>query len=374
MCSLYNPGGMERVLTNKVNWLCAHTDYQILVITTDQKGRPPFYPLPPGVRTADLGINYSDDNRKPTFLKIIGYLLRRRRHKRALTSLLMKERPDIVVSLFPSESSFLPDIKDGSHKILEHHFCKLFRLQYGRRGLLGRIDRVRTRRDERLVRRFHRFVVLSRQDRALWGGMPNIRVIPNAVPLRGEEFSPCCAKRVIAVGRLDHQKGFDRLISAWTLVQADGRFPDWRLDIYGQGEWRDMLQSMIGEAHLSDSVRLNPPTRAIEREYLNSSILVMSSRYEGFPMVMLEAMATGLPAVAFDFQCGARDIIESGVNGLLVRDGDTVGLARALMALMADEPMRRRMGAAAHNTALTYSPDLIMGKWLDLFRSITEQE
>lgn len=136
-CSLYNPGGMERVLLNKVRWICAHTDWEVLIVTTDQQGRPPFYPFPDAVRMVDLGINYSDDNDKRPLGKIAGYLRKRRRHRKALTALLQREKADVVVSLYPSESSFIPDIKDGSRKVLELHYCKFFRLQYGRKGYWG---------------------------------------------------------------------------------------------------------------------------------------------------------------------------------------------------------------------------------------------
>ena len=238
--SVCNPGGMERVLWNKVVWLTKHTDWEVMVVTTDQHGRPPFYPFPEEVRRVDLGINYSDDNDKNVFRKITGYLRRRKEHKRKLTELLKKEKADIVVSLYPSESSFLPDIKDGSRKVLELHYCKFFRLQYGRSGLLGLIDRWRTRQDERIVRRFDKFVVLTYEDRGYWGELPNIVVIPNAAMKVGErEAEVQNRKRVIAVGRLDYQKGFDRLIQAWEYVQEHMAYKDWSLDIFGQGEWKD---------------------------------------------------------------------------------------------------------------------------------------
>lgn len=147
----------------------------------------------------------------------------------------MREKADIVVSLYPSESSFIPDIKDGSKKVLEIHYCKFFRLQYGRKGILGWIDRWRTRQDERIVSRFDKFVVLTREDQGYWGNLSNIEVIPNAALFLGSGYSDVCAHRVIAVGRLDYQKGFDRLIKAWELVQQKEKFQDWKLDIFGQG-------------------------------------------------------------------------------------------------------------------------------------------
>lgn len=370
-CSLCNPGGMERVLLNKVVWLKEHTDWEIAVVTTDQKQRPTFYPFPKDVRIVDLGINYSDDNGKNVFAKITGYLKRRRQHRKALTALLKKEKAGILVSLYPSESSFFPKIKDGSKKVLELHFNKFFRLQYNRNGLLGLIDRWRTKQDERLVREFDKFVVLTREDRGYWGNMDNIEVIPNAAMLPGNEPSDVSCKRIIAVGRLDYQKGFDRLVQAWALVQKTDRYGDWRLDIFGQGEWKDMLQQMIEKTGLQNTACVNRPTTKIGDEYAHSSMLVMSSHYEGFPMVMIEAMACGLPVVSFDYKCGPNDIIQDGVNGLLVKDGDIEGLANAMMRLMENEEERKAMGRNARRVTETYSEEKVMKQWVDLFTSLT---
>lgn len=369
----YNPGGMERVLLNKVSYLIRHCGWEILIVTTDQQGRPPFYPFPQEIRMIDLGINYSDDNCLSAYRKITGYLRRRLKHRRILTNLLLRERADVVVSLFPSESSFIPSIQDGSKKVLELHYCKFFRLQYGRKGILGLIDRWRTWKDDFLVRRFDKFVVLTHEDRNYWGKLPNIEVIPNAAKNMSGHFSDVSAHRVIAVGRLDYQKGFDRLIQAWSLVQADGRFADWQLDIFGQGEWKDMLQQMIDSRGLEGTVHINRPTNSIGDEYAKSSLIVMTSNYEGFGMVLVEAMACGVPAVSFDCKCGPRDIIRHGENGLLVKDGDIRGLAEAMMMVMGDDAYRKRLSGAALNVVSTYSEEAVMGQWTRLFASLVRE-
>ena len=373
MCSIFNPGGMERVLLNKVRYLSEHTDWELMVVTTDQHNRPPFYPFPEKVQMVDLDINYTEDNSKSAFQKIAGYLRKRRKHRTALTELLMKEKADIVVSLYPSESSFIPDIQDGSKKVLELHFNKFFRLQYNRHGLIGCIDRWRTKQDERLVRRFDRFVVLSNEDRGYWGDMPNIEVIQNAALCVSQQLADPAAHRVIAVGRLDYQKGFDRLVEAWALVMRSGRFADWKLDIFGQGEWHDDLIEQSKRLGVSDSLKVNAPTKNIGAEYARSSMLVMSSHYEGFPMVMIEAMATGLPVVSFDFKCGPKDIIVEGKNGLLAKEGDIKGLAEAMMKMMEDEEMRSTMACEARKVVDTYSEKVVMQKWLDLFTNLRKK-
>lgn len=368
-CSLYNPGGMERVLLNKVKWL-VKAGHEVLVVTTDQQGRPTFYEFPEEVKMMDLGINYSLDNDKPLYKRIPSYLRKRQMHRKRLTELLMRERPDITISLYPSESSFIPEIKDGSKKILELHFNRFFRRQYGRKGLTGLIDRYRSRMDEKIARSFDRFVVLTEEDRRYWGWTDGISVIPNAalpMPLK----SDCTARRVIAVGRLDYQKSFDRLIQAWELVKKNKISEGWHLDIFGQGEWRGMLEEMIRTKGLADSAKVNAPTDNIAAEYAFSSILAMTSHYEGFPMVMIEAMSAGLPVVTFDYKCGPRDIITHHTNGLIVPDGDVRAFADALLRLMADDNLRKQMGRAATAVIDRYSEERVMRQWTDLFEKIT---
>ena len=379
IASVYNPGGMERVLLNKVRWFVRQGGYELMVVTTDQQGRAPFYEFPPEVQMVDLGINYSLDNSRPPVAKILSYFRKRRIHKEKLTELLMRERADIVVSLYPSESSFIPGIRDGSKKVLELHYNKYFRLQYNRRGLLGLADRYRMRQDERIVRKFDKFVVLTREDAGYWGALPNLAVIPNAaleIPgqARNDENGArnTDSRRVIAVGRLDYQKGFDRLLDAWALIPDEVR-KDWTLDIFGQGEWEMMLKEKASVLGISDSARINRPTSRIFEEYARSAFLAMSSHYEGLPMVMIEAMACGLPVVSFDYPCGPKDIIREGENGLIVPEGDTAALAKAMARLMGNAELRQLMSEEARKVTSSYSEENIMRKWKQCFDSLTAE-
>ena len=170
--STYNPGGMERVLLNKVRYFIEEKGWDVIVVTTDQHDRPSFYPFPEGVKMIDLGINYSDDNGKPFAKKFFGYLKRRQLHKTRLKALLEAERPDVADCFYPGECSFVPGLNDGSKKVMELHQSKLFHHQYNRSGLMGLADKVRARLDERLVRKFDRFVVLTEEDAQMWGSMP----------------------------------------------------------------------------------------------------------------------------------------------------------------------------------------------------------
>lgn len=370
ICSIYNPGGMERVLLNKVRYLVEQLHWDITVVTTDQHGRPPFYPFPESVKMIDLNINYSDDNGKPFLKKFCGYIQKRRLHKKRLKALLSQIKPDIVDCFYPGECSFVPGLKDGSKKVMELHQSKLFHHQYNRTGLMGLADKVRARMDESLVRKFDRFVVLTQEDARMWGNLPNIEVIPNAAYFIAERYADTTAKRVIAVGRLDYQKGFDRLIEAWRIVQQTEQYHDWHLDIYGQGEWQEMLEQRIKDNDIAATCAINAPTKDIGSEYAGSSLLVMSSNYEGFPMVMIEAMACGLPVVSFDFKCGPRDIIDHGKNGLIVPNGDIQGLADAMVRLMNDDALRQEMGMNARQIVDTYSEEAVMKMWVSLFKGL----
>lgn len=369
-CSVYNPGGMERVLLNKIKWLVSK-GHEVVIVTTDQNGRKPFYEFPCNVRMIDLKINYSADNKLSVFSRIIRYWYKRRLHKKRLSKVLLRERPDVTVSLFPSESSFIPTIKDGSRKVLELHFNRYFRLQYGRSGLLGAIDRWRTKNDVKLAQQFDRFVVLTEEDRNYWGNMHNICVIPNAAMPLDKNHSDCSVKRVIAVGRLDYQKGFDRLLRIWQIVMQHGDLRDWRLDIFGQGEWREKLFQLAKDLGISNSVNINAPVNDIAKEYLNSSILVMTSNYEGFPMVMIEGMTMGLPVVSFDFKCGPKDIILNNHNGIIVSDGDEAMFANKLSILMHDARSRRQLGQEARKIVYTYSEESVMSLWMNMFNQLT---
>jgi glycosyltransferase involved in cell wall biosynthesis len=175
------------------------------------------------------------------------------------------------------------------------------------------------------------------------------------------------------VGRLDYQKGFDRLIDAWRIVVSQEQTKGWHLDIFGQGHWQDKLQGMIDEYGIATSATINKPTTDIWGEYAASSILVMSSHYEGFPMVMIEAMSCGVPVVSFDFPAGAKDIIENGKNGILVKNDDVEGLADAMILLMQNDGLRKELSDNAIKVTDTYSENVIMEKWVNLFNSLATE-
>ena len=369
----HNSGGMERVLSRKVNYL-AQAGHEVSIITFNQQGRKPFFELHPSVVCYDLAIPY-EQYQKGGILNRLALYVRlpqlHRLHRKRLEQLLLKLRADIVVSMFNEEASFLPSIQDGSHKVLEFHFSKHNGLKDLRRGIWRLIDELRAKKDERIVRPFDRFVVLTEEDATLWGALPNLRVIPNPLPFYSDSPSDCTARQLLAMGRYDEQKHFDLLIDLW--AQLAPEYPEWRLVIAGDGKLRPELTAQVERLGLK-SVELMRPTHQVQELYRASSIYVMTSRYEGLPMVLIEAQQMGLPIVSFACPCGPRDVITDGEDGYLLEVGDHAGFVQALRRLMDSEAERQRMGAAARIASERYDLEHIMKSWLALFDELVHSK
>ncbi len=371
--TLLTKGGADRVVTEKANWLAEH-GYDTTIVTDTQLGRSPVFPLSPKVKLYDLAIDFSQEYGHILILRVWWYLILMRRYKKALCNLLYKERPDIVITTLGRELDFLPYVKDGSIKIGESHIARKFSRNFhlleqkgGIHKILAKIWRIKQERD---VSRLDGLVLLTHQDADSWKGVTRTFVIPNSLPFYPDRISKCDNKRAICVGRLNEQKGYEYLIDAWSLVAI--KHPDWRLDVYGAGEIKAELQQMINSKGLNKSLVLNEPVSNIMEEYLESSIYVMSSRYEGFGMVLIEAMACGVPCVSFNCPYGPSDIISDREDGLLIEYLNTQALADGICMLIENPDMLKTFGKKARKNVLRYSRDKVMHQWVDLFDSLTK--
>ncbi|WNI15476.1 glycosyltransferase [Actinacidiphila sp. ITFR-21] len=225
----------------------------------------------------------------------------------------------------------------------------------------------RFQRVERLFRGVDRLVLLTQEDADLWAGrgLNNVGFMPNPLPMMPEVPSPRTEKVVASVGRLSHQKGIDMLLDAW--AEAAPLAPGWRLRIHGAGELAEPLRRQCAELGLDDSVEWAGQTADVPGALRAASVFVQSSRGEGFPLALLEAMACGLPCAAFDCAPGVHEIVDDGVDGLLARPGNTSELARRLVRLMNDGDERDRMGELARRSVQRYTPEAITTRWEELF-------
>ena len=388
--ALYSAGGVERVVSYKASYFAEQLGYDVTIIVTEGRGRDCYFPLSDKVKVINFELGFEELWKASFMKKVYLYLTKQRQYKRLLKAELMRIRPDITISMLRREINFLTDIPDGSKKIGELHVnranyrnfeandsngVKRLFARFWMKSLVGKLNRL------------DQLVVLTEKSKASWPELSNVTVIPDPISIypppnplpKGvgiEMKSDKCAKRVVTIGRYAYQKGYDLLLQAWADIEKLKKLEEvkevneWTLDIYGQGDQTDYRELMTELGIDANQCHLNGPVEDVVKAYQDSSIFVLSSRFEGFGMVLIEAMACGLPVVSFDCPAGPDEIITDGVDGLLVPSGDVHALAEKLMALMSDENLRRRLGQRAFQTAKRYDMANLATQWTALFEKV----
>ncbi len=369
---LYYPSGMERVLTLKANYFADQSDkYEIYIILTEGREKPPYYSLSPQIKVIQLDINFDDLYTVSPLKKVAGYFQKQKLFRKRLSECLCQIKPDITISLLRRDINFINKIPDGSIKLGEIHFSRAnyrdFKNNKFPAFIQKAIAKYWMRQLIRELKKLRRFIVLSEEDKKKWTELDNVSVIYNPLSFFPDTVSTCKNKKVIAVGRYMPQKGFDLLIDSWKFVSE--KHPDWILSIYGDG-MREELQTQINGLTLQNCCKLEHSVSNITDKYLESSIFVLSSRYEGFGMVVIEAMACGLPPVSFACPCGPKDIIQEGVDGLLVENGNIEQLAQQICYLIEHEEERLRMGKNARQNIERFKMEHIGKQWEKLFDEV----
>jgi GalNAc-alpha-(1->4)-GalNAc-alpha-(1->3)-diNAcBac-PP-undecaprenol alpha-1,4-N-acetyl-D-galactosaminyltransferase len=356
-------GGAERTAANLANAWAARGDHVVLVITYSGAGEC-FYELAPGV-----DLRYLADRQGVHVRDLRSYLQRFRRLRR----MIRDERPDVLVSFLTNvnvAAIVAASCLDVPVVVCEHTYPPLLGvgtvLNALRHWTYARATRVTMLTPEGLrwlesaIPRAHGVVMPNPIPYPLPGVEP--RLAPDAVlaPHR---------KLLLAVGRLSEEKGLDRLIDAFSDVAA--AHPDWDLVVLGEGPLRAALQAQVSRLELDSRVVLPGRVGNVADWYERADLYALSSRVEGFPNTLGEAMAHGCAAVSFDCDTGPRDLIRDGVDGLLVRPvGDVAALAAALDRLMRDDETRSRMGQAALHVRERYSIDAMLARWDALFAQV----
>jgi glycosyltransferase involved in cell wall biosynthesis len=358
-------GGLERVLIEKANWLVEHGGFEVCLLTVNQGSHSVCFPLYYGVTHEDLDIRFYEQYRLPFWRRFfknrhLNHLFRER-----LARKIQEYTPDVIISTRLEYIRDVIRIKGTIPLVFESHSS----------CLASRFD------GDGLLRRFHVWclqqavkkadmtVALTKGDAEEWRKLtPKVCVIPNIVHLNESGlYSDCTSKSVIYVGRFSKQKDIGSLLRIWNLIHQ--RHPNWNLHIYGgYGEEQNALLDEIKQ--MSANIFVYEPTSDILEKYKESSILLLTSQYEPFGLVLPEAMSCGLPVVAFDCPYGPADIINDGIDGFLIKNRD-IGDYVAIVCLLLDNVrLRNKMGKAGILSSRRYDVDQIMPKWQYLFEKL----
>lgn len=354
-------GGIERVLSDKMNYLVQEYGYDVYIVTTEQGKHEIPFPLDERIHVQDLNIRFHQQYNYTGFKRMQKYRELDLLYKNRLKDYILEIKPDVISCIRDGYASTVLDIKGSIPTIFESH--AMYRdvvyekstllhrfLIYLKRKKFGRLDKI---------------VTLTQGDADDWKHVcDRVSIIPNVVHLNTSgKYSSCDEKNIIFAGRFDIQKDFGSMIKIWDIVQQ--RHNDWVLNVYGNGELKQFYENVVQAKKLN--IITHPAVSDIMDKYRESSMLVMSSLYEPFGLVLPEAMSCGLPVVAFDCPYGPADIIKNGVDGFLVEDRNIEAFANRVCQLIEDVELRRKMGKAAIQSAQRYSNDIIMPQWKRLF-------
>ena len=366
-------GGTERMITEKVNYLSEQFGYNITIISCFQlPNEDNFFHTSDKIKQINLGIPYFSQYKYKYPKRLWIKWKMNRLLKKSIIEAVKQVDPDILFGISRFKANYISTIRCRAKKIIECHeiryntiydasekhsfFVRLFLKVYPFYYF------------HTIERNADAVITLTEEDKMLWKRAKRVEVIPNFSTIPISKISDYTTKRVIAVGRLTWEKGFERLIEAWGIISS--RHKDWHLDIFGDGSLRTELAHYADDHHIKN-VTIHEATHDISQEYANSSICTVTSYYEGFSLVILEAMMHGVPCVAFDCPTGPRSIIKNNQCGYLIENGNEDLFAEKLCNLIDSKELRTQFSNAAIERAKTFNLDIIMGQWKSLFESLS---
>lgn len=369
-------GGIETVLFHKCNYFVS-LNHNATIVVSDSSGTNKYASqLDKRVRIIDTGAKLFEYNGRSGIINKIKAFCKTGILFAKLRRVLKSIKPDIVISVGKSEKFIIPFLSIGEKwiSIREYHFDKHYRQQNARYNDRNKLSSVvhawlgYTIEHYFPMPSYDATVILTKQDHVEnWKRSSKVKVIPNPVMLLDLAVPVQRDKKVISVSRITRVKQVHHLILAWKEVHRYA--PDWLLEIWGPSDanYKKEIQLMIRECNLQDVVTLCGPTYDPLPIMSSASIFAFASAYEGFGLVLVEAMSCGLPCVSYTCPCGPKDIITNGVDGLWVENGNVKDMAEKLLLLIRDENRRKTMGQAALEKAKQYSIENIGQRWLALF-------
>lgn len=365
--SLANRGGIERTMTDKANYM-ASQGHEVYLVTYEQGQHKPVFSLNPTVIRHDLNCRKFTLYQYPIYKRLYKAWLMDRLMKLRWNAFVDAHRPDVVVITTYSDDfmSELMSVHNKTRIIVESHTAFTHDMCVN-----GIIEKIRRYRLLQTLKQCDLMIALTDGDKECWGKhIKNVKKVTNPVTHYIEDIENAKRKkgRIICAGRLHAQKRYDRLINAFALIA--GKYPDWNIDIYGKGDLLPVLERQITTSGLEGRIVINEPSSDIFNEYLQSELFVLCSDYEGLPLVLLEAMACGVPSIATDCPFGPSEVIENNVTGLLCKMNEK-DLADKMEWMITHEQERREMGKKAHTAVAKYKKENVMKEWENAYLSVS---
>jgi len=346
-------GGLERVLSVKTDYLVKH-NYEVFIITLNQKEKTPDYSFNTDITYLDI------DTGEGRFFYVFRYL-------KGIKKYIRNVNPSIIIVCDDGlKGLWLPYFVNTKISFIYERHTSIFNTNKLLHNVMGRfIMRLG-------AKKYDKFVVLTKAGSAEWFSN-NVQIIPNLLPFYPQNISTQSKSAAIAIGAISYVKAHDMLVDIWKIVNKN--YPNWNLCIYGaKTDFYTNVKNKIKENYLENVIFLNEPVNDVMLKYLDSSMFLMTSRKEGLPMVMMEAMSCGLPCISFDCPTGPAELIQNDYNGYLIPFGDLQTFADKVMYLIENEEKRQLLGRNARNFISKYSVENIMRIWIDLFDSLIQNK
>lgn len=367
-------GGVERVFVEKMNYLAEEYAQDVCLITTCQGNHPLAFPLSDKVKHIDLSVRFHTKYQYSLPKRLYMGWKMDKELKVKLNNTVNSINPDVIITTSYYGADVVCQLRCRAKKIIESHAPKEF---------VGRNDGVNRNYISRMFRKWQyrqyfktvekkndAIVTLTTGDAKCWNS-ENVVVIPNIVDLQVSTSTQQTNKIALFAGRFLHEKGLSRMLEAWKIV-VDKR-PDWTLRLVGEGELKEELVRLSKTLGIENNVVFAETTKNIVAEYCDVSLFLLTSRFEGFGLVLVEAMQCGVPCVSFDCPYGPADIIDNGHDGILVENGNVEEFATAVLKLINADELRREMGKVAQIKAKKYLPEMVMPQWMNLFNRLSNE-